>query len=140
MDPSLSSWTAKAVADHLGVSAQRVSSWITAGLVEPARRGRGRRGHDLGVTGLLEALAVRDLQDAGFATREVRRAVETLRGLSGEDRPLSKVCVAVFGDDVMIRDEDELVSLLRHPAQRVMLFRIGRACAELTEGALNQAL
>ncbi len=87
------------------------------------------------MVGLLEALAVRDLQNAGFAPREVRRVAETLRALSGEERPLTSVCLAVVGEDVLIQEDDVdgLVSLLRHPAQRVMLFRIGQAHAALTE-------
>ena len=140
--PPRSAWTASAVARHIGVAASTVSGWISSDLVEPARRGRGRRGHDLGYSGLLEALAVRDLLRSGFAPRDVRRAVSNLRGLTAEDRPLSRVCLVVIDDDVFIRDgedEEALVSVLRHPAQRVMLLRIGREHAAVTEALATEA-
>lgn len=140
MGPS-TSWTASAVARHLGIGGSTITAWISSGLVEPARRGRGRRGHDLGYMGLLEALAVRDLLKSGFAPREVRRIVANLRNLTAETRPLSRVCLVVADDDVFIRDGDDeegLVSVLRHPAQRVMLLWIGREHAALAEALSHE--
>jgi DNA-binding transcriptional MerR regulator len=104
-----------------------VAHWIATGLVEPARRGRGRRGHDLGVLGLLELIAVRDLRQAGIPLRAIRRAVANLRRVTGERRPLSHLVLLVLGNDVLVRDSSDgnWVSVLLHPTQRVMVFPIG---------------
>lgn len=95
----------------------------------------------MGYMGLLEALAVRDLLKSGFAPREVRRIVSNLRELTTETRPLSRVCLVVVDDDVFIRDSDDeesLVSVLRHPAQRTMLLWIGREHAALAEALTHE--
>jgi hypothetical protein len=82
----------------------------------------------LGITGLLELIAVRDLRDAGIPTRAIRRAVKHLREATGHRHPLSQLILLVVGDDIVVRsadDEESWVSALRHPTQRVMVFPIG---------------
>lgn len=129
-------WSARALGRRLEVPSATVSHWISVGLIEPARRGRGRRGHDLGIAGLLELLAVRDLRDAGISVRAIRRVVEHLRDITGHRRPLSHLILLVVGDDVLVResgDEESWVSVLRNPTQRVMVFPIGGEHRRLLE-------
>lgn len=112
----------------IGLPHSTVSHWITSGLVQPIRRGRGRRGHDLGIPGLLELLAVRDLRDAGISVRAVRKAIDHLREITGHRQPLSHLVLLVVGDDVLVQDtadRNAWVSALRFPSQRVMIFPIG---------------
>lgn len=128
-------WSARALGRRVGVPSATVSHWVSIGLIEPARRGRGRRGHDLGIAGLLELLAVRDLRDAGISVRAIHRAVEHLREVTGHRRPLSHLVLLVVGDDVLVRegDEESWVSVLRNPTQRVMVFPIGGEHSRLLE-------
>jgi DNA-binding transcriptional MerR regulator len=129
-------WSARALGRRIGIPHATVSHWISIGLIEPARRGRGRRGHDLGIAGLLELLAVRNLRDAGISVRAIRRAVEHLRDVTGHRRPLSHLILLVVGDDVLVResgDEESWVSVLRNPTQRVMVFPIGGEHRRLLE-------
>ncbi|MDT7858185.1 MerR family transcriptional regulator [Rubrivirga sp. S365] len=125
----MAGWTARALAAHTGTPPTTLSSWIGAGLVTPDRLGVGRGGHTIGVVGLLELLAVKELKAAGFSLRAIRRAVGNLRGLSGEDRPLGRLSLVVHGDDIAWRDASALdgmtVSALRHPGQRLMVFHVG---------------
>lgn len=134
----MSTWSARAVAKQVGLPSSTLSYWIRSELVRPDEFGRGRRGHSIGVTGLLEIIAVRDLRDVGMSTSLIRRAVENLRAITGLDRPLAPLRLVVLGDDVTVLDQDDLpVSILRHPTQRVMVFPIGEEHAKVLNG-LNE--
>ena len=128
-------WSARALGRRIGVPHSTISHWISTGLVEPLRRGRGRQGHDLGITGLLELIAVRDLRDAGLSTQSIRRVVGQLRDLGEHAHPLAHLVLLVVGDDVLIRDRSDegAWSVLRHPTQRVMLFPIGDEHRQLVD-------
>ena len=132
------SWSARALAKQVGLPPSTVLYWINSGLVRPDERGRGRRGHSIGVAGLLEIVAVRDLREAGIATPSIRRAVENLRALTGLDRPLAPLSLVVQGNDVTVLDDTDVpVSVLRRPAQRLMVFPIGEEHARIL-GALRE--
>jgi DNA-binding transcriptional MerR regulator len=125
-----------------------LANWINYELVNPEQRGRGRRGHVIGVNGLLELLAVIELRQVGFSLQEIRRAVENMRTLSGQTRPLAQVTVVVTGKDITWQDSEEIsmtaVSSLRKPGQTLMIFPIGEKHAkllhELEEGQLPSIL
>jgi DNA-binding transcriptional MerR regulator len=121
-------WSARALGRRVGVAHSTVSHWIAIGLIEPSRRGRGRRGHDLGIAGLLDLIAVRDLREAGIPMQAIRRAVKHLHEVTGHRHPLAHLVLLVVGNDILVRDADDegaWVSALRHPTQRVMVFPIG---------------
>jgi hypothetical protein len=83
----------------------------------------------------MELLAVVELRQAGFSTPAIRRAVENLRHLSGEDRPLARLTLVVSGSDIAWKDAHELrgvaLSALHQPGQRLMIFPVGERHLEL---------
>lgn len=135
MRSTTAGWTARALARQIGLPAATVASWVTSNLVCVEQYGRGRGGHVIGITGLLELLAVVELRQAGFPLQSIRRAVDNLRGLSGYDRPLSRLTLVVNGKDIAWKDSNELtditISALRQPGQRLMVFPIGENHSEL---------
>jgi DNA-binding transcriptional MerR regulator len=128
-------WTARALARQTGVPAATVASWVTSGLVTPEQYGRGRGGHIIGVSGLLELLAVVELRQAGVPMQAIRRAVENLRQLSGHERPLARLTLIVSGKDIVWKDALELsgvtISALHKPGQRLMVFPVGEIHTEM---------
>jgi|GEM_PF-2095702 len=130
-------WTARELAQLTGVPTPTLSTWISSGLVSPEHYGRGRRGHTIGIMGLLELLAVIELRQAGFSLQAVRRAIETVRKLSGHEHPLAHLTLVIVGKDIAWKESDEIsqamVSTLVQPGQRLMLFPIGEKHAHLME-------
>ena len=131
----MAGWTARALARQTGVPATTVALWISNGLVTPEHYGRGRGGHIIGVSGLLEFIAVVELREAGFSGQAVRRAVDNLRQLSGYERPLARLTLLVNGKDIVWKDAHDLdgvtLSALHQPGQRLMVFPVGEKHAEL---------
>ena len=79
-------------------------------------------------------VAVMELRSAGISLQAVQRAVEELRRLTDEDRPLSQLMVVAIGDDVVWHeggDPAALVSAHRQPGQRILIVPVGEATAEL---------
>jgi DNA-binding transcriptional MerR regulator len=113
-----------------GVPAPTLVNWIASGLITPDRFGRGRGGHSIGVSGLLELVTIIELKSAGFSMQAIRRAVENLRALSGTTRPLADLTLLVYGRDLVWKDAKELadtpISALQKPGQRLMLLPIGQ--------------
>ena len=131
----MAGWTSRELARQTSVPTATVASWITSGLVTPDNVGRGRGGHNIGIMGLLELLAVIELRQAGFSTQAIRRAVENLRELSGQDRPLAHLTIVVDGLDIIWKETHELsditISALHTPGQRLMIFPVGERHTEL---------
>jgi len=92
-------------------------------------------GHTIGVSGLMELLAIIELRKAGFSAQSIHRAVENLRTLSGHTRPLAGLTLVVDGGDLAWKDATELsampISALHKPGQRLMVFPIGEQHAEM---------
>ena len=127
-------WSVRALAHLLGIPGSTASYWVNSGLVTAERRGRGRAGHTIGLQGLREMVAVMELRGAGISLQAVQRAVEELRRLTSEDRPLSQLIVVATGDDVVWHeggDPGALVSAHRQPGQRILIVPVGEATAEL---------
>lgn len=139
----MAGWTARALSAHTDTPTTTLSAWIGAGLVMPERTGIGRRGHTIGAVGLLELLAVKELRAAGFSLQSIQLAVENLREMSGEDRPLGRLLLVVHGDDIVWRDASSLdgltVSALRQPGQRLMVFHVGEEHASIVRRLSERA-
>jgi len=137
MSKPTTGWTARALARQMGLPAATVASWVVSDLVSVEQYGRGRGGHVIGIAGLLELLAVAELRQAGFPLQSIRRAVQNLRGLTGQDRPLARLTLVVSGKDIAWKDADDLsdvtISALRQPGQRLMVFPIGEKHSELLD-------
>lgn len=137
----MAGWTARALARMVGLPAPTLISWIKSGLVTPESYGRGRGGHMIGVSGLLEVLAIIELRNAGVSKRAIHQAVENLHLLSGKGRPLAQLTLVVDGKDVTWRDAEELssatVSVLRKPGQRLMILPIGEIHSEFVQQLSN---
>jgi len=97
--------------------------------------GRGRGAHVLGVNGLMELVAVVELRNAGFLTQAIRCAIENLRELSEQHRPLAPLTLLVNGTETAWEDATDIsgvtISALHRPGQRLMIFPLGERHAEL---------
>ncbi len=128
-------WSARALARLTGVPVPTLASWVRTGLITPIQYGRGRGGHSIGVSGLMELVAITELRKAGVPLQAIRRAVENLRELSGYARPLARLTLVVDGGDIAWKDADELaimpISALHKPGQRLMIFPVGEQHAEM---------
>lgn len=131
----MAGWTSRELARQTKRPAATVASWISSGLITPDQCRRGRGGHIIGIAGLFELLAVLELKEAGFTTQSIRRAVDNLRELSGNDRPLSRLNLVVDGTDILWKDGSELsevtISALHTPGQRLMIFPVGERHAKM---------
>ena len=125
----MAGWTAREIARCTGVPANTVTSWIQSGLITPDVMRWGRAGHEIGVSALLELLAVIELRNAGLSMQAIRRAVENLRQLTGRKRPLTHFTLVVQGNDIIWRHSEDVeeapISALHSPGQRLMIFPIG---------------
>ena len=125
----MAGWTAREVARFLDVPANTVTSWIATGLVTPDVLRRGRAGHEIGTSGLLELLTVVALRKAGISMQAIRRAVDNLHQITGKERPLARLTLVVQGDDIVWKQTEEIeearISALHHPGQRLMIFPLG---------------
>lgn len=123
-------WSAAELAEYLGVPASTLTYWVAAGLISPDKAGRGRAGHSIGLLGLLEALAVKELRGSGVSLQAIRKVVGNLQELFKEKRPLAKLTLVVYGDDVQVKvngvDSNRVSALIR-PGQSVMIFPLGEA-------------
>lgn len=72
---------------------------------------------------------------AGFSTQSIRKAVENLRQLTGEERPLARLMLVISGADIAWRDQEDFdslpISALIAPGQRLMVLPVGRKHAEI---------
>jgi DNA-binding transcriptional MerR regulator len=137
----MAAWTAREIARHIGVPANTVTSWIQSGLVTPDTLRRGRAGHEIGTSALLELLAVIEMRNAGISIQAIRRAVENLRQITGHDRPLAQLTLVVRGNDIVWRQSEDVeesqISALHSPGQRLMIFPIGERHQSLVSKLLN---
>ena len=131
----MAGWTARSLARLTGVPVPTLASWVSSGLITPEQYGRGRGGHTIGVSGLLELAAIIELKKAGFSLRSIRRTVENLRDLSGHTRPLAGLTLVVDGGDIAWKDAGEFstmpISALYKPGQRLMILPVGERHAEM---------
>jgi len=122
-------------AQILDIPQRTANRLVTDGWVTPEGRskatGRSSR-YSLGPAGLRELVTVSQLRKYGFSTRSVKKAITTLRALSGLDRPLAEqLTLVVAGDDLTWVQGELAVSLLKHPAQAFLAIRVSDIYSDL---------
>jgi tetratricopeptide (TPR) repeat protein len=92
-------YSARKVADLLGLSMSQLRAYVRAGVLSPARGGGGE------LTFSFQDLAFLRQTLAAMPPRKVVRALRHVKGL---DRPLSSVRIAIEGDHLIVRDGERV--------------------------------
>lgn len=108
------------VAKLTGLTLRQLDYWDRTGFIKPSlaeAQGRGS-GRFYSFTDVVRLKVAKELRDAGVSLQALRRVIARLGDYVGLDDPLVSNRLVVSGDDVLlIRDHNELVSLLRNPGQ-----------------------
>jgi tetratricopeptide (TPR) repeat protein len=99
-------YSTKDVAGLLGLSVERVRSWVRAGFVSPRQGPRGE--HCFSFQDLVLLRTAKGLLAARVPRRRVRIALQNLREQLPEDRPLTGVRISAQGHQVVVRDGREV--------------------------------
>jgi DNA-binding transcriptional MerR regulator len=109
-----------------GVKPRTLDHWAATGFLRPSIRkaeGTGTK-RVYSFSDAVAARAVRELRDAGVSLQSLRKVVSQLRKLRFTDRPLSEVRLIVSGKDVCLKDNQHVISMLRHPGQAFLPFTV----------------
>lgn len=91
-------YSARDVAEIVGISESRVRYWAQTGVVGPSDR-RGYSFQDL-----VGVKAAKELIDRGVTLQRARKNLEALRAQLGVDRPLSRMRVRSDGEQLLVSD------------------------------------
>jgi tetratricopeptide (TPR) repeat protein len=112
----------------LGISESRLRYWSQSGFLGPSLREGGKQVFSF--QDLAAVKAAKELLDRGFATAEVRRALDQVRTvLPGIDRPLEHLRVAFNGTELVLVEDGAAFAL---SGQRVFDFGLGELRARAT--------
>ena len=100
--PPLSGYSTKDVATLLGLSAERVRSYVRAGFLSPRQGPRGE--YYFSFQDLVLLRTAKGLLAANVPRRRVRIALENLREQLPHDQPLTGVRISAQGHHVVVRD------------------------------------
>jgi tetratricopeptide (TPR) repeat protein len=103
---SLGGYSTKDVAGLLGLSAERVRSYVRAGFLSPRQGPRGE--YTFTFQDLVLLRTAKGLLAARVPRRRVRIALQNLREQLPEDRPLTGVRIAAQGHHVIVRDGQDV--------------------------------
>lgn len=95
-------YSARDVAQLLGLTEAQVRAWVRAGFLSPARDGQGRLTFSFQDLVLLRT--AKGLLDADIAPRRVKTALRKLKAQLPEGRPLASVAIAAEDGRVVVRD------------------------------------
>jgi tetratricopeptide (TPR) repeat protein len=95
-------YTAKKVAQLLGLSVRQINAWVRAGFLSPARGPDGAPLFSFQDVVLLRT--AKGLMSARIAPSRVRRALARLKRQLPEGRPLTGVAIAAEGNRIVVRD------------------------------------
>jgi DNA-binding transcriptional MerR regulator len=123
---SKTSYSSGEVKRLTGITPERLSYWRKSGLIEPtgeepSRDGRPGQTCWWSFADLLAVRAAMRLRGAGVSLQGIRSVVARLRELDNNGRhPLARFRVVTDGVDAfLIRDGDDMESLLKRPGQGV---------------------
>lgn len=100
----MTGYTTREVAEILGLSVSRVRAYARSGLLSPAR-GPSRE-YRFSFRDVVLLRAIRDLRAARIPARRIHRALDRLRRILPEGRPLSSVRIATDGERILVREAD----------------------------------
>ena len=107
-------YSGKKAAEIVGITYRQLDYWARTDLVRPSvadASGSGSR-RQYSYRDLLELKAIKTLLDAGIKLESVRTVFAYLRDQLGEDIASAQI-VITNGSAVLVRDNDELVDLLK---------------------------
>jgi len=105
-------------------------------MVDAEHYGRGRRGHRIGLNGLLKLVTLLELRRVGISLPSIRKAAEALHQHTREERPLATLVIVIIGDDITWSDEGDIADLIsarRQPGQRLIILPIGEKLEQLRQ-------
>jgi tetratricopeptide (TPR) repeat protein len=92
-------FSARDVAQIVGISESRVRYWAQTGVVGPSGRGHGYSFQDL-----VGVKAAKELLDGGVTLQRARKNLEALRTQLGAELPLSRMRVRSDGEQLLVSD------------------------------------
>jgi tetratricopeptide (TPR) repeat protein len=98
----VTSYSTAEVAELLGLSPRQVRTFVTQGVLRPARGARGAYRFSFQDLVLLRAAV--GLRAAHMPIRRIRRALRTLKQQLPADRSLSELRIAAHGDRIVVSD------------------------------------
>lgn len=122
-----------------GITRKQVTYWARIGLVVPTVRnpnaGTGRPASFYGPTEVVKALIVCELRHAGFSPRQVQQVARNLESY-GVSLQRSESYLLTDGYSVYYAESDtEIVDILKHHRQMLLLVPIHEQIAKLKEAA-----
>ena len=97
-------YTARDVAQIVGITEARVRYWAQTGVVGPSDRANGRPVYTF--QDLVGVRAAKVLLDGGVTLQRARKNLDALRTQLGVDRPLTKLRVRSDGESLVVSDGD----------------------------------
>jgi len=116
--------TSEDAAKLLGIPYRSLMHWVEYQLVEPYRAGNRQRAPRLwSEKHIREARVIKTLRDDGVSMQAVKRAMDYLRREGYNPFSTGKFLALNRGAEVIhLRDEEDAISLLKEPGQRLLLF------------------
>lgn len=107
-----------------GISQKVLEAWKRSGFIGPSVLGTAGghgQGHRYSYEDLIALRVARGLREAGISLQALRKVMARLRA-EGLDQPFAKRWLVTDGVDVYLRDEQGVLSLLKAPGQRALLY------------------
>src|ERR1035438_8226483 len=109
-----------------GVKPRTLDHWAATGFLRPSiqkARGTGTK-RVYSFSDAVAARVVKELRAAGVSLQSLRLVVSQLRKFQFTDQPLADLRLIISGKDVCVKDNQYLISMLRHPGQAFLPFTV----------------
>lgn len=111
------------VVRYSGVKPRTLDHWAATGFLPPSVKradGTGTK-RVYAFCDVVAARVANDLRSAGVSLQGLRKVVRQLRKMDFRN-PLAESCLVISGKEVLLRDHEGLMALLRKPGQTHFLF------------------
>jgi DNA-binding transcriptional MerR regulator len=132
-DVLLKSYTAGQAAKAAEIPYHLVNYWAKTGVLVPSKQ-IARGSHTCRVYSFLDLVALRvagRLRKAGIGTAEMRKVVQHLQKRGYGDPLIQAYLLVIDNKDVVVVEQDKLISALKNPGQIYLVFALGEAVNEL---------